>query len=169
MTEGEIGIEERVSMTASLLKESEGELAKAEMKFEKSVRFLTYIQSTLDALPERDDEVSLYSHCVVYYDGPHVSVNYSTGYEEESDKLRSRIQRVMGIPATRTVATYSGNVSWNFQKDFKDPENDGNRFGCIDISIDHGRLAPGCKIVEEESTTKRFVVVCTEGTDSDAS
>tara|TARA_B100000749_G_scaffold34911_1_gene24172 strand:+ start:386 stop:895 length:510 start_codon:yes stop_codon:yes gene_type:complete len=169
MTEGEIGIEERVSMTASLLDESQRDYDKAAKKFESSIRFLTYIQDTLDALPERDDDVSFYSHCVVYYDGPHVTVNYSTECEEDSDKLRSRVQRVMGIPAIRAIAAYSGNISWSFQKEFKDPENGDNRFGYIDISIDHGRLAPGCKIVERESTSKRFEVVCAEGMDPDAS
>ena len=159
-------VKEKVSMSESLFEESRRDFEKANTKHESSIRFLNHISPYLDALPETEDNWSVYSSVTVFFSGPRVTVNYNTPSEEDSNRLRGMVQRVLGMPATREVNSFSSDINWIFEKDYKDPEKPDekySRFGNLRVTINHGRLAPGCEIVEEERTIKEFKIVCPEG------
>ncbi len=160
-------VKEKVSMKGSLLLASRNDYERAEKKYDSSVKFLNQISDILDALPEKTDEVSVYSSITVYYDGAHVTLIYSTSGEEESTVVRGQVQKVMGMPAGRKLNSYNGDMSWLFEKNYREPDlengSKGSWIGHLDISINHGQLAPGCELVEEEVTRKEYKISCPEG------
>lgn len=134
-------------------------------------RFIDYISPILEELPSVNDDVQCFPHLQVTYTGVHLSVSYATSSDEYSNTVRSAVQKILNIPAGREVG-YGGNISWVFSKTYSDPSPSGdhpeenslnNRFGDLKIIINHGRLAPGCEIVEEEKIIKEFKIVCSEG------
>ena len=165
-------VKEKVSMKGSLLLASRNDYERAVKKFDAGHKFLDLISDILDALPEKTDEISVYSSISVYYDGAHVTVSYSTQNEEESTVLRGMVQRVVGIPAGRKLNSYNGDMSWLFEKKYREPDlEDGRKgdwIGHLDININHGQLAPGCELVEEEVTRKEYSISCPEGQEEGA-
>ena len=165
-------VKEKVSMKGSLLLESRNDYERAERKYDASCKFLDLISDTLDALPEKDDDIRVYSSIAVYYDGAHVALSYSTANEEESTVLRGQVQKVLGIPASRKINSYSGDISWNFSKNYREPNKEdghkGDWIGHLDVNINHGQLAPGCELVQEEITRTEYKISCPEGQEEGA-
>ena len=162
-------VKEKVSMLESLYGEGRKDLERATTKYHSGFKFLDHISSLLSSLPEKTDDWSVYNSMAVYYDGPHVSVSYSTRNEEDSNELRGLVQKVMSIPANRKVNSFNGDVAWDFTKDFREPELEDGKvgpwLGHLSVTINHGRLAPGCELVQEEITRTEFKVVCPEGSE----
>ncbi len=160
-------VKERVSLLDSLHRESVKDHERAEKKFSTSLTFLAMVTDILDALPDKTDDVSVYSSIAVYYDGAHVTVSYGTQSEEDSTVVRGQVQKVMGIPAGRKVNSYNGDMSWSFSKNYREPDREngskGDWIGHLDISINHGQLAPGCELVQEEITRTEYKISCPEG------
>jgi len=162
-------VKEKVSILESLYSDGLKDFERATMKYHSGDKFLDYISGLLNSLPERTDDWNVYQSMAVHYDGPRVCISYSTRNEEDSNALRGLVQRVMGIPASRKVNSYNGDVAWDFNKDYREPELEEGKaapwLGHLNVTINHGRLAPGCELVEEVVTRSEFKVVCPEGSE----
>ena len=89
------------------------------------------------------------------------------GDGEESEELRSKVQKVINRPAFREVNSYDGSIKYVFTKTIvgSDLEN----VGAIRVTLNHGSLAPSCQVVEQVVTRTEFKIVCDDGSESNES
>jgi len=108
-----------------------------------------------------DDSIKKHGKIVILH------ILFYCGDGEESEELRSKVQKVINRPAFREVNSYDGSIKYVFTKTIvgSDLEN----VGAIRVTLNHGSLAPSCQVVEQVVTRTEFKIVCDDGSESNES
>ena len=149
------------TMFNQLQDESTGAVKEAERRHLAKVSFFREVRNIVEELPGPDNY--FYHYTSVHADDScTLSVSYYPGNNEAAEALRSAVQAVLHEIAYRSIESYSGKINYKFDKNVLGVDGKEHH---VSVQINNGKMAPGCEIIPETTTTTTYKMVCPGGED----
>lgn len=148
------------TMFNQLQKESKGAVQEAERKHLAKAAFFNQARHIIEELPSGENDYFYHYTGVRSDDSCNLCVTYYSSSNEIAEGTRSAVQAILHEIAYRDVESFSGKINYKFDKDLV--TEDGLKHH-LTVIINNGKMAPGCEIVPETTTTTTYRLVCPGG------